>query len=137
MLPEKTFENKVKAWLISVGVYPLGYDYETGAVPAIGYFEKRWGGGYSKSGLPDLHVVVNGINLDVELKAATGKPSELQKYMIRQINAAGSLGLILYPAGFPAFQEIVKGVIACNSVTAVLKPLKAALSNTRCDTLTR
>lgn len=39
-------------------------------VPAIGYYEKRWGGGYSKAGLPDMHIVVTGINIDAELKAS-------------------------------------------------------------------
>lgn len=52
-----------------------------------------------------MHIVVNGINLDVELKAPTGRPSELQKFMVVQINECGSIGLILWPEGFPEFKN--------------------------------
>ena len=132
MTPEKTFENKVKRWLTGAGIYALGTPEDRMTVPAIGYFEKRWGGGYSQSGLPDLHIVIQGINLDVELKAQTGKPSELQKFMIRQINESGSLALVLYPDKFPEFQNLIKGVIDCNSHIPALNALKAALSSFNC-----
>ena len=71
MTPEKTFENRVKRWLTGAGIYALGTPKDKMTVPPIGYFEKRWGGGYSQSGLPDLHIVVQGSNLDVELKEPT------------------------------------------------------------------
>ena len=98
-------------------------------VPPIGYYEKRWGGGYSGSGKPDLHMVICGINLDVELKAKSGRPTELQKTIIRQINDCGSIGLILYPDGFQEFKTLIKGVIDCNSVIPDLKRLKAVHLN--------
>ena len=137
MLPEKAFETEVKRWLREQGIYDLGTPLEKMPVPPIGYYEKRWGGGMSKAGLPDLHVVVCGVNLDVELKAPHGNPTDLQKFMIQQINSCGSVGVILYPAGFPAFQGIVKGVIEqCNFLIPALNVLKAAHSSTNCAILT-
>ena len=129
MTPEKSFETKVKRWLTGAGIYALGTPKDKMTVPPIGYFEKRWGGGYSQSGLPDLHIVVQGINLDVELKAPTGTVKPLQRFMIHQINNSGSLALVLYPDKFPEFQNLIKGVIDCNSHIPALNALKAALSS--------
>ena len=137
MAGEKNFENRLKNWLESEGVYPLGEPVDRMKTPPCGYYEKRWGGGrYVKSGLPDMRIVVNGIALEVELKAPNGTPSELQKRNIRQINGSSGFGLVLYPEGFEAFKKIVKGVKSCDYPTAVLKPLIVAHSNTACDTLT-
>ena len=137
MTPEKSFENQVKRWLSGAGIYALGTPENKMTVPAIGYFEKRWGGGYSQKGLPDLHIVIHGINLDVELKSTNGSPTEIQRFMIRQINACGSAALILYPEGFPEFKTLIKEVIDCNSPIPALKRLKAALSSSRCGIFVR
>ena len=137
MADEKNFENRVKRWLESEGIYALGTSENKMKTAPIGYYEKRWGGGYSKSGLPDLHIVVNGVNIDVELKALTGRASDLQKHCIRQINRCGSIALLLYPDAFDNFKNIVKGVEEkCNTVTVELKHLKNVNTNTKCDTLT-
>lgn len=137
MAAEKNFENKVKRWLESIGIYPLGTAIEEKPVKAIGYYEKRWGGGYTKAGLPDMHLTVNGISIDVELKASNGKPSELQKHNIKQINNSGAIALLLYPDGFREFQEMVKGVMKlCSIPTVVLECLKNAHTSTNCSTLT-
>lgn len=136
MAEEKLFENRVKRWLESLGVYPLGTARDKMPVPPVGYYEKRWGGGFSKSGLPDLHLVVKGISIDVELKAPNGRPSDLQKQKIRQINDSGSLAMVLYPRGFEQFKAIVKGVMECSSVIPALNALKDVRSNTGCDMLT-
>ncbi len=136
MAAEKNFENRVKRWLEGIGVYPLGTARDKMPVPPIGYYEKRWGGGFSKSGLPDLHLAVNGVSLDVELKARNGEPSDLQKQKIRQINACGSIGMILYPDGFDDFKAIVKGVKMCSSAIHALNLLKIAHTSTNCDILT-
>lgn len=128
----------MKKWLESEGIYPLGHPLDKMPVPPCGYYEKRWGGGrYQKSGLPDMRIVVNGIALEVELKATAGTPSELQKHNIRQINRAGGLGFILYPEGFQAFQSIVKGVKvwALDIPIAGLIASTAVLSDTKCDML--
>lgn len=136
MAQEKNFENRVKKWLQGIGIYPLGTAKDKMSVPPVGYYEKRWGGGYSKAGLPDMHIVANGISVDVELKASNGRPSELQKHNIRQINDAGSLAMILYPEGFDDFKNIMEGVIQCKVHIQGLNALKAANASTKCVMLT-
>jgi len=136
MAAEKNFENRLKAWLTSEGIYPLGIEKQKITVTPCGYYEKRWGGGYSKSGLPDMHIVVNGFNIDAELKASNGRPSDLQKHNVIQINQSGSIAMILYPEGFEEFKSIVKGVKECNGHIAGLKHLKNAHSSSKCVILT-
>ena len=132
MAAEKNFENRLKKWLESEGVYPIGIENQKITVTPCGYYEKRWGGGYSKKGLPDMHIVVNGINIDAELKASTGRASELQKHNVVQVNASGSIAMILYPEGFEEFKSIVKGVKQCNGHIAELNSLKNAHSSSKC-----
>lgn len=106
---EKLFENKIKKYLQTKGVYPLGTTREKTSVKPTGYYEKRWGGGtFTKSGLPDMHIVVNGHSIDVELKAPTGKPSELQLFMIDQINHSGGCAMVVYPKDFEKFKKIIE-----------------------------
>ena len=94
MAGEKTFETRLKKWLESEGIYPLGEPVDRMGTPSCGYWEKRWGGGrYVKSGLPDMKIVVKGIALEVELKATNGTPSELQKRNLAQINNSELLWL--------------------------------------------
>ena len=50
----------------------------------------------TSSGLPDMHIVINGFSLEIEVKAPNGKASELQKHMIEQINKSGCRGAVLY-----------------------------------------
>lgn len=109
MAAEKRFEEKLKKWLESEGIYALGTPKQDMTIPAVGYFEKRWGGGkYTKAGLPDMHIVVNGINLEVELKAPNGKPSDLQIQKLNQIDGAGCIAIVLFPKDFENFKELVK-----------------------------
>lgn len=137
MAAEKSFENRLKKWLEKQGIYPLGTPAQNITVPPIGYYEKRWGGGvYTKKGLPDMHIVVNGINIDAELKAPKGRPSELQKHNVVQINQSGSIAMILYPDGFEQFKKIVEGVISCKCHIQELNALKDVHSDTKCDMLT-
>lgn len=90
---EKLFENKVKAFLNSEGCY----------------YVKYWGGGcFTRSGVPDLLVCINGYFLAVELKAENGKPSPLQLHNIEQIRKAGGKAIILYPQDFEMFKNLVK-----------------------------
>ena len=118
------------------GIYPLGTAMDK-LINPCGYWEKRWGGGkYVQAGLPDMHITINGIGIDVELKAANGHPSELQKHNIRQINKSGCFAVILYPDGFEDFKAIVRGVKACSYRTAELRRLFNVVSNTNCDMLT-
>lgn len=133
---EKNFENRLKKWLESEGIYPLGHPKDQMPVAPCGYWEKRWGGGrYVKSGLPDMRIVVNGIALEVELKATNGTPSELQKRNIRQINNSGGIAMVLYPEGFETFKRIVKGLKSCKFLTVGSKLSAVAHTNTFCDIL--
>ena len=139
MAGEKSFENRLKKWLESEGIYPLGEPVDKMEVPPCGYYEKRWGGGrYTKSGLPDLRITVNGIALDVELKGPGGSPSPLQVHNIRQINNSGGYAFLLYPEGFDTFKEIVKGVKSWgfDCRIAGLTVSDVARSNTGCAMLT-
>ena len=80
MAAEKAFEEKLKDWLESEGIYALGTERQKMTTEPCGYWEKRWGGGkYTKAGMPDMHIVVNGISVEAELKAPNGRPSPLQK----------------------------------------------------------
>ena len=105
---EKQFEERVKRYLKSIGIYPLGTAPDKMIAPPIGYYEKRWGGGtFTKTGLPDLHIVVNGMSVDVELKAETGRISDLQKFVIKQIRNAGGFAFVLYPSGYSNFVQFI------------------------------
>ena len=138
MAGEKNFETRLKKWLISEGIYPLGEPVDRMEAPPCGYWEKRWGGGrYVKSGLPDMRIVVNGVAFEVELKDTNGTPSELQKRNLRQITTSGGLAMVLYPEGFDTFKAMIKGVKSCSQDVPIagLKLSTVALSNTFCDML--
>ena len=108
MAQEKVFEEKLKRWLESEGIYALGTPQQDRLVQQCGYWEKRWGGGkYTKAGLPDMHIVVNGISLEVELKAPNGRPSALQIQKLNQIDDAGCIALVLFPKDFENFKKLV------------------------------
>lgn len=109
MAAEKQFEEKLKKWLESEGIYPLGTPKQDITTEPCGFWCKRWGGGkYTKAGLPDMQIVVNGISIEVELKAPNGRPSELQKHNLNQIDDAGCIALVLYPKDFENFKRLVK-----------------------------
>lgn len=86
---EKSFENKIKGFLDSIG--------------AVHY--KQFGCSYTKAGTPDLLCCVNGHFVAVEVKAEKGRPSPLQKYNIDKISKAGGTAYILYPKDFEQFKE--------------------------------
>ena len=93
MAAEKNFENKVKAYLKEQGCY----------------FIKYWGGAaFTKSGVPDLLVCCKGQFFGVEIKAADGKPSDLQIYNLRKIDTAGGKAVLLYPKDFDMFKRLVQ-----------------------------
>ena len=86
---EKNFENKIKAYLKSIGAY----------------FIKTHGDRFSKVGTPDIIACIKGKFVAIEVKAENGKPSELQRYHIQQINNAGGYSVILYPKDFEQFKQ--------------------------------
>lgn len=132
MAEEKLFEGRIKKFFHSVGIYPAGFPKDKMTVEAVGWYVKIWGGGYQKSGIPDLICCVNGYMLAIEVKATHGRPSELQKLNISRINKSGGIGVFLYPEGVEQFKELVKGVIECNSHIQELICLKSANANTKC-----
>lgn len=108
-LPEKSFEESVKDWLESEGIYALGTPKQKMITPPCGYWEKRWGGGkYIKGGMPDMHIVVRGVSIEAELKVPGNYPSALQKQKLRQIDEAGCIGLVLYPRDFENFKRMIR-----------------------------
>lgn len=108
MAGEKIFENKVKRYLESLGIYALGTSRSKMSVEPIGYYEKRWGSMFSSNGLPDMHICVHGHSIEVELKGERGRVSELQKFMIEQINDAGGTALVLRPDKFGDFKLLLE-----------------------------
>lgn len=93
MAQEKNFEEKVKKYLKENGCW----------------FLKYWGGGgFTKSGIPDLLVCCKGWFMGVEIKGPDGKPSDLQIYNLRKIDSAGGRGILLYPKDFDLFKRLVE-----------------------------
>lgn len=89
---EKNFENKIKAFLKEQGAW----------------FIKYWAGSkFTKDGVPDILACINGYFVAIEVKAPNGKPSELQKYHVREINKACGFAVILYPKDWDLFKELV------------------------------
>lgn len=134
---EKNFEKKVERFLQSEGIYQAGTPADKMNAQQSGWFTKIWGGGYQKSGIPDLLLCVNGFFISVELKAPDGHASELQKMNTARINQSNGIGIILFPDGFEQFKEIVKGVKQCKVHIAELNALKNALTSTKCDIVTK
>lgn len=92
MAAEKNFETKVKKFLTEQGCYYI----------------KTHGDKFSRKGTPDLIINCNGFFVAAELKAANGKPSELQLYHVDQIKKSGGIALILYPNGYEDFKKLIK-----------------------------
>lgn len=57
--------------------------------------------------MPDMHIVVNGVSIEAELKAPAGVPSEMQIQKINQIDQSGCIGVILYPKDFDKFKRLI------------------------------
>lgn len=132
MAAEKQFEKKVERYLHQMGIYQAGTPIQKMETKQIGWFTKIWGGGYQKSGIPDLILCVNGIFIGCELKASNGKSSVLQKLNTARLNQTNGLGIILYPEGFEEFKEIIERVIKCNYHIQELNALRNALTSTKC-----
>lgn len=94
MAEEKRFENKVKKFLEDEGCWLL----------------KTWGGGFQRSGIPDLLICCNGKFLGVELKAEKGKASALQMHEMEKITDARGIAMALSPSGFADFKELIRRI---------------------------
>ena len=92
---EKRFENRLKKFLEDEGCW----------------FVKFFANAYTKSGIPDILVCCNGYFVAVEVKAPNGKPSELQKRNIKEINWSCGVGIVLYPDQFDDFKQLIECLI--------------------------
>lgn len=88
---EKTFENKIKKHLENEECW----------------FVKFFANAYTKSGIPDILACVNGTFVGIEVKAPNGKPSELQKYNVRQIMESGGIAIIIRPDQYSKFVQMI------------------------------
>ncbi len=105
---EKQFEEKVKRYLESVGVYRLGTPKDQMPVKPRGYWLKRWGGAkYIPAGCPDMQITIGAFNVDVELKNEKGKLDPMQHQKLNQIKDAGGFCMVLRPKDFEAFKDWV------------------------------
>lgn len=132
MTPETKFKNEVQKWLISQGIYQAGTPKQKMTLPVVGWFVKIWGGGMQKEGIPDILLCVNGFFISLELKSATGRPSELQKKNTAMVNESGGVGVILYPDGFENFKNIIRGLIDCKCHIPVLNASTSANASSKC-----
>lgn len=110
MAEEKNFENSVKRYLESIGIYPAGCPAQKMDQPTGWYF-KVWGGGFQKSGIPDMIINAHGTFVAIELKAQKGKISPLQKLNIDRIRSTYGVACVLYPSGFDAFKADMQLVL--------------------------
>ena len=94
-MKEKQFENKVKRYLKSKGIY---------------YF-KYFGNAYSTPGILDLTLCINGRFIAVELKTETGKTSVLQDYNIKEIRRCGGIAIVLRPSEFENFKKMIEELL--------------------------
>jgi Holliday junction resolvase len=92
---EKSFENKIKRYLKERGCYRVKYH----------------GNYYSENGTPDILSCVKGYFLAIEVKAQTGKPSELQLAKINDIRKAGGFAYVAYPSGWSKLKDIIDGLL--------------------------
>ena len=92
MAREKNFENQIKKYLEEKGAW----------------FVKYFANSMTKAGIPDILVCLKGKFIAIEVKAETGRPSELQEYHLKQINKAGGFGILLYPSGFEKFKKEIE-----------------------------
>lgn len=102
MAQEKTFENKIKKYL---------KDNEC-------YFVKYFANRMTKVGVPDILASVNGHFVGIEVKATTGKPSELQIWNVKQINLSMGIGVIVYPNQFSQLKELINALLDGDSSRA-------------------
>ena len=97
MASEKRFENKIKDYLKERGCYRVKY----------------FGCSYSEAGTPDILACVKGYFLAIEVKAQTGKPSELQLAKIEQLRGGNSraFAYVVYPSGWEKLKDIIDGLL--------------------------
>lgn len=103
MAEEKNLENRLKEFLKSKECWCLKY----------------WaGGGFTKSGIPDLLICCNGHFIGAEIKASNGTPSALQIRQLLKIRMAGGIGVLVYPEDELTFRSLIVALQAGNGRSA-------------------
>lgn len=110
MAKEKIFENKIKKFLHSIGIYAAGTPANKMDITPKGWFFKFWAGPYSPVGIPDIICCCNGTFVAIEVKAEDGHPSELQKRNVNLINDCNGVGLIIYPKDFDYLKKVLTAI---------------------------
>lgn len=95
MAEEKNFENKVKQYLKSKGIWHVKY----------------FANNFTPIGIPDILSVVNGRFVAIEIKAEKGKTSVLQDYNINEIKRCGGIAIVLRPSQFEKFKETIEALL--------------------------
>ena len=95
MGPEKKLENKIKKWLDAKGIY---------------YF-KYHGNSYSRAGIADMTICVNGKFVACELKSDVGKLTELQHNNLNKVVASGGIAIVVRPKSFDYFKKRVEELL--------------------------
>lgn len=110
-MTEKQFENQIKKFLKDNGIYAAGTPVQRINTEIKGWYFKVFGGGFQKSGIPDIICNINGYFVAIEVKAKNGKPSKLQELNIDRINEGNGIGVIVYPKDFDKLKELVRKLI--------------------------
>lgn len=93
-MKETPFKEKVEKWLADNGFW----------------FIKYWAGPkFTKEGIPDILACINGRFWGLELKGDGGTPTVLQLKNLRDIRAAGGIGVVLWPEDFDYFVAFISG----------------------------
>lgn len=111
MAEEKNLENRIKRFLKQEECWCLKY----------------WaGGGFTKSGIPDLLICCNGYFIGAELKGPAGTPSALQIKELLKIQKASGIGILIYPEDELAFRQLILNLKEFNirEVEAIQKRLE-------------
>ena len=87
---EGQFQSKVLTWLRKNDVFVIKYNAS----------------GISEAGVPDVIMNLQGYFVAVELKQESGRPNELQKYKINEINKT-AVACVLRPSKFELFKTLV------------------------------
>lgn len=109
MAEEKAFENQVKRYFHSIGIYPAGCPVQDRTARQTGWYFKMWGGGMGRAGIPDLICCICGRFVAIELKAQRGRTSPLQDINLDLIRGGGGSAIVLYPSGFERFKNLMVG----------------------------
>lgn len=95
MASEKRFETKIKKLLAESGAY----------------YVKYFGCGFTQAGVPDILACIGGRFVGIEVKADNGRPSALQIHNLKQIQASGGVGILVYPKDYEALKDLIDALL--------------------------